>query len=464
MVRRPAICLALLLVAASPVARAEEEADLAELPADLTELEQAEETTATAAARAAEMAMDEDPDAVRRSERLQEEAATELLVEDAAESAHAEKPAVSDDAAMSEDPEAVRREGGQPPAKTDERFEWEWYGSARVHAVNTFDIATGDRNSSIADGGSRLGARAEWEMARGWYVFGRLELGFNAVDLFSGKASTDGFGDLSPRLANVGIEHDILFLTYGQSWSTYYKIAGMTDRFSIFGGSASGVYNAGTVGDKTGLGRADQVVQARIYVEAFKGLFELKPFNLNLQYQRGQDIPFSEGEKYDYGYGVSAWLETESEFGIGLAYNRSRVPDSAILGPNPAGLDGDAEAFAVSTRNYGEKWYASLMYAQLRNVEVTDLGQYVDSRGVELYAQRQLGERWWIIGGANYLLPDEDDEDAGEFRIKYAILGFRYTFRSFERMLYLEYKFDQGRSVTGATGKDEVTFGVRWDF
>ena len=55
-------------------------------------------------------------------------------------------------------------------------------------------------------------------------------------------------------------------------------------------------------------------------------------------------------------------------------------------------------------------------------------------------------------------------EDAGQFRIAYVVLGLRYTLRSFERMFYLEYKIDYGRTVDGRSGKDEVTIGIRWDF
>jgi hypothetical protein len=238
----------------------------------------------------------------------------------------------------------------------------------------------------------------------------------------------------------------------------------MTDRFAIFGGNASGVYAAGRPGDYSGLGRAADVLQGRFYIDALEGFFDLKPFNLNVQYQQPQPIPFVDGEKYEYGYGASAWLETQSEIGIGIAYNRSVVPASAIVAGDTNGLDGDARAFATSFRWFGPKWYASLLYTDLENVEVTDQGRYIDATGVELYSQRQMTDRWWVIGGGNYLRPDDDEEDAGQFRIAYVVLGLRYTLRSFERMFYLEYKIDYGRTVDGRSGKDEVTIGIRWDF
>lgn len=455
--RAATVVIAVLVVAGAPShgQSPSPEEPAAESTANFSE--EVEQETSASAGRSTEMSMEEDPDAIRRSVRQQEEVISETAQEDKDGTGPVSPP---DDTATTEGPV-----GQAPPsARLQKKFQFEWYASARVHASNTYDVVTGDRESNLSDGNSRIGARVQWDPVESWSLFSRLEMGFDSVGLFSGKANTDGFGSLTARLFNVGVESDKLLLSYGQSWSTYYKIAGLTDKFSVYGGNASGVYNAGTVGDKTGLGRAEEVIQARVYVDAFQGIFDLKPFNLNLQYQRPTSIPFTESDKYEYGYGVSAWLETENEIGIGLAYNRSAVPKEIIAGLNPAGLSGDAEAFAMGFRAFGDKWYASLTYSDLKNVEVTDLGQYVDSQGVELYAQRQVSDRWWIIGGGNYLRPYDDEPNAGEFEIRYAVIGARYTFGSFERMVYTEFKHNQSRTVSGASGKDELSLGVRWDF
>ena len=62
------------------------------------------------------------------------------------------------------------------------------------------------------------------------------------------------------------------------------------------------------------------------------------------------------------------------------------------------------------------------------------------------------------------LEPDSEDPDAGQYRVRYAVLGGRYSFDSFRRMLYVEYRLDDGRSFDGRSLQDELTFGVRWDF
>ena len=44
------------------------------------------------------------------------------------------------------------------------------------------------------------------------------------------------------------------------------------------------------------------------------------------------------------------------------------------------------------------------------------------------------------------------------------MFGLRYTFDSFNRMLYAEYRIDNGRLWDGTALKNELTIGFRWDF
>ncbi|MEH6584314.1 MAG: hypothetical protein V7754_20445 [Halioglobus sp.] len=71
---------------------------------------------------------------------------------------------------------------------------------------------------------------------------------------------------------------------------------------------------------------------------------------------------------------------------------------------------------------------------------------------------------WWLVGGGNWLLPDEDDPDAGEYELKYGVVGLRYTFDAFNRMIYAEWRDDHGTQSNGQPRKNEVTLGIRWDF
>jgi hypothetical protein len=97
-------------------------------------------------------------------------------------------------------------------------------------------------------------------------------------------------------------------------------------------------------------------------------------------------------------------------------------------------------------------------------MEVTDQGRYFNGTGIEFYAQWEIKENWWLIGGANLLEPDSDDPDAGQYRVRYAVIGGRYSIDSFRRMIYVEHRLDDGRLVDGRRPENELTVGIRWDF
>jgi len=368
------------------------------------------------------------------------------------------------EAALNEDPEAQRRTQVQEqPELFDAWPSFQLYGSVRLHVINNLDVERERTEISLGDGASRVGARAEWKFAEKWRLFGRAEAGFDVLDTFTSKGSADEGKGLDGRLYYGGLQSDDLIAIWGKNWSAYYQIAGMADRFSIFGGQAAGVYNAGTDGGATGTGRADDVLQARIYTSSLKTL-RIKPFNLNLQYQHGQPIPHVFNRSYGNAYGASAWLETQSDRGIGLAWNRAEITDLNDPLIEEAGISGHATAFALATRMYGDRWYAALVLSRLENVETTDQLRYIDGVGVELYVQWQFRNRWWMVAGGNWLDPDSDDPDAGAYEIAYGVLGLRYTLDSFRRMLYAEYRWDNGRFFDGTDRKDEFTVGLRWDF
>jgi len=392
--------------------------------------------------------------------REQQEEEFEELVEQADSTARGEE------AALNEDPEAQRR--ARIEEEPELRSLWpniEFYGSVRLHAINNFNTENELTEFALGDGASRIGVRGERQMSKSWWLFGRAEGGFDVLETFTPKGSDEeknGLG-LRKRLLYGGFDSDNLTATYGKSWSAYYKIAGMADRFSIFGGNGVGVYNAGTDGGATGTGRADDVLQARIYTSSLKAL-RIKPFNLNVQYQDGQSIPRVEGRNYGKAYGASAWLETQGDRGLGLAGQKSEIddPDDPVI--KAAGIDGDAQALAVAFRTYGERWYAALVVAWLENIETTDQFKYVNGRGAELYAQWEFKSRWWLIGGGNWFKPDSDDPEAGQYKRAYWVLGLRYTLDSFNRMLYAEYRIDNGNLFDGTATKNELTLGFRWDF
>lgn len=364
----------------------------------------------------------------------------------------------------SEDPEDRRRAERLHDADKLEGLEYELYGSVRLHAINEWDPDSDDESAALGDGASRLGVSGSWYFLQGWNLFGRLEAGFDVLDTFTAKSQTDDDdGALTPRLHNVGLESDTIYLKLGKSWSTYYKVAGEADRFAIFGGNAVGIYNAGTDGGATGTGRADNAVQTLLYIDTQRWV-GIKPFNLNIQYQSGENIPHVAGHSYGTTLGLSAWLETEKNYGVGVAWHRAQVKDLVHPEIQRAGIDGDAQALALAFKTYGKRWLASLVIADLENVEATDQNIYFNGTGAELFTQWQFRERWWLTAGGNWLKPDNESTQVGEYEVKYFVAGMRYTFDSFNRMVYAEWRSDSGHYADGSPRKSEFTVGVRWDF
>jgi hypothetical protein len=261
----------------------------------------------------------------------------------------------------------------------------------------------------------------------------------------------------------VGLDSDNVYVKIGKSWSSYYTVAGAADRFAIFGGNAAGIYNAATDGGATGTGRADDAIQTRLYVDP-RGFWDIVPFNLNLQYQLSQPIPEVRGQDYKYSYSASGWLENQSRVGIGFAYHRAAVENPAAPEVIAAGINGDAVARAIAIKTYGERWLASLVWADLDNIETTDQFIYFEGKGIELYANWNISGNFWLVGGGNWLSPDSGEAGVGDYEVQYGIMGVHYTFDSFRRMVYAELRNDHGTSANGRSRDNEITIGVRWDF
>ncbi len=334
-------------------------------------------------------------------------------------------------------------------------------GSARIRHIRR------SNDSYWGDGGSRAGVKGGWWASKQYGIFGTAEVGFNLLDtvdqLFNPKGrSSDSADDISLRLLYGGVTTPWLFASYGKNWSTWYQVTGFTDIFESTGASASGTYNAGTDGGNTGTGRADGVLQTRLLIDFLpQRLF--KPFNLNLQFQHGEPVPKLEGVDYGTAFGASAILHTINDFTIGIAYNRADIRDEEDPVLRAAGIDGDAEAFAVGSRWYGDRWYLGTVVSRLENHETTGSGTYFDGWGWEVYGRYRLAGSFWGVGGGNWLEPDGGEEQAGEYRLRYGVLGLWYVFREFNRIVYFEARIDDSRNVDGDAPGNVYTIGVRWD-
>ncbi len=338
------------------------------------------------------------------------------------------------------------------------------YGSVRIR-YREFES-----ESIWSDGGSRIGLSGTSSSSPGYALIGRVEAGVNLLDqagfIFSrsDRPQEQSFSDtIFLRLLYAGAETDDFVLTAGKNWSTYYRVASFTDQFQGTGASASGTYNAGTDGGNTGTGRADRTLQARLSPGASERERLFRPLDLGLQIQHGEPIPKVPGKDYRTTLGLSSIYQTDRGLAVGIAYNHANIDGADRAALEPSGIDGDATALVFGARWFGEDWYVGTVVSRLENHETTGEGIYFDGTGWELYSHHRLLGPWWAVAGWNKLQPDASEIRAGAFRIDYGVLGIRYSFEGFEKMIFANVRFESGKTQRGLDLGNVYTIGMRWD-
>lgn len=349
-----------------------------------------------------------------------------------------------------------------------DRYWYEEANNLRVYGSGRLRYRDTGIGGVWGDGGSRVGFKSNWQMLPKRWLIGGLEIGFSLLDsidqlLDPGSASSKNRDDVFERLAYIGFEGPNVFALAGKNWSTYYKVASFTDRFVSTGASAGGVFNAQTDGGATGTGRANRVLQTRLYVDFFPEHWHIKPFNINLQVQHGEPVPAVDNANYGTALGASLILEMESNISLGIAYNYADIRDPTAPEFKNTGIDGDARALLIGTRWYGENWYLGTIMSRLDNHETTEKLIYFDGTGAEIYGQYRIRGPWWLIGGYNKLSPDSDQSQAGEYNINYSVFGLRYSIDDFRRMFYINVRINNGSNTDGQNIGNIYTIGVRWD-
>ena len=325
------------------------------------------------------------------------------------------------------------------------------YGSARIRYRKRGE------KTEFQDGSSRLGVEADWQFVPDSYLMGRYELGLNVLKRIGELNDT-----IFDRLFYVGLAAPKYSLIVGKNWSPYYQVASFTDRFEGAGGVGSGTFNALTDGGPTGTGRADKAVQGKLSLEILPHR-TYKQFDLNIQLQHGNAVPFGGGADYDTAVGLSTVITTHNNFSLGLAYNHASINLSKNPSLREIGITGSARALLIGARAFGERWYTGFTAARHKNHETTGEGIYFDSWGSEFYGQYRLVNRVWLVGGYNILEPDSDQAQAGEFRVKYSLLGLRYSFEDFRRMIWANVRVNDGLNADGSERSNVYTIGIRWD-
>ena len=352
----------------------------------------------------------------------------------------------------------VQREGeaeGEPERSTG----FDFYGSVRIRYRDQ------EGRSGLQDGGSRMGGEADWQFTPGSFLIGRYEMGFNLLTGLNPDRVRGQFRNtIFTRLFYVGLDAPNANLIVGKNWSPYYKVSGFTDRFQGAGGRGVGTYNALTDGGPTGTGRSDRAAQGKLSLDFLPNTV-FKPFDLNLQLQHGNSIPFGNGAEYGTAVGLSAVMSTESNFSAGVGYNYASIDLKKDPSLRDIGLTGSARAMLLGAQSFGERWYAAFTIARLNNHETTGEGIYFDGWGSEFFGKYRMTKYLWFVGGYNVLEPDSDQVQAGDFRVRYAILGLRHVLDSKDSrfMIFANVRLNDGRNAAGTHLSNVYTIGIRWD-
>jgi hypothetical protein len=328
------------------------------------------------------------------------------------------------------------------------------YASLRLNVTNE------DGSTGLNDGASRVGFIFKKSFSNDNELFARSEGGINIVDQFenftnkdSSAGERDAGSTLTPRLYYAGYRRNQFRALAGKNWSAYYDVAGLTDRFAVYGGTSMGVYNANTDGGASGTGRADHVAQIR-----YRG----EMWHLALQGQTDTEIPGFESKfDYDYGVGLSAMQILKIGLGYGAAFNLA-APQRITPEMKNSGFTGDDRSATVALRYMRDRFLAVSTVGYFENHEADEEGVYFDAFGWEVYSRIDPLPRLRIVAGVNYLWPDDDDY-LGSLVKRQLIAGFHYTFwrNTFDDMLYLEILSDRGVNATGEDQRSSVTAGVR---
>jgi len=331
------------------------------------------------------------------------------------------------------------------------------YGSMRIFAE------TGGDDTTLNDGSSRLGIRAAGNLKNGRTVFGRIEWKTNLVDNNSAFVISDGTSGgitvrsedsddaLSTRLGYLGIRFEnIGEMTFGKQWSVYYDVAGWTDVFNVYGGSALSVYAAGTDGGSLGSGRADDAIIWR----NSRGKFS---YGLQTQLRATDD-----GDDYE-SLGGSLIFAPNDSWEIGAAFVGNRVEGTF---EDIAG-DDDSSVATVGVQYHNAPWKAAFSIATWDNHEAiffADDTLIYDGDGAELYVEYGHSDRWLLYGGFNYTNPDIDDPRVdSDFGIEQLLLGAS-VFATETSFAYLEAILSNGKDVNGERADSVLSTGFRFDF
>jgi predicted porin len=328
-----------------------------------------------------------------------------------------------------------------------------FYGSLQVQ------LAAFNKDIELQENNPQMGMSLYRGLQNGWSIDAKLEFGLHLINgtNFNNDANSSIEFLANPfkkrevfnsRLAYFGIANEKLgSLTFGKQWGVYYDLAGYTDNFSLFGGSANGVWTGGTDGGWKGTGRADNSVQYRNTIG---------PVEIAAQTQLFKNTE---------SYGLSLQYHIPMGLTIGAAYN-----DAGIAAPIQEIVQdiGNRTSNFIAGVNYTKgKYYGAFTFSvNDDNIIIVDTGYAVSlpSYGYEVSLKYTPSTRWSFEGGLNlvkareslYIYPDKSV-------LVQFILGANY-FITPQTDIYIIGRVSNAQYEEFSNYVNAFAFGFRYDF
>lgn len=342
---------------------------------------------------------------------------------------------------------------------------FEFYGSLRGH------IAAFDGETEVQDNSSRAGLRFQRAFHAGPTVLAGFEASVNLFDSdtqfrLEGSTST-GFVTIQPQSRGTMFGTRLGFLgldfgrggsvTIGKQWSVYYDIAGLTDRFDVFGGEGGQTFVGGTDGGGAGTGRVER---ALIYRN------KIGQLDLGLQGQmRGGKANVLDG------YGISLRHPLGEGFLVGAAFVQARLEEANL--PFIPGLHGNPRYVSLGAQMERGPWLVALVLSKQKNGDFATVvdpattepeSVVFDANGVEFHTRWQAQPHLRFKFGGGYVDPvDLTSPIDADFALKYLIVGAEWFFDE-STYIYCEGRLDQSVTPDGASRPDVLLIGLRFDF
>ena len=338
------------------------------------------------------------------------------------------------------------------------------YGSLR----NIVSIS--DSGAQVQDNASRMGIN--FSTFGPIKVFATGEWGVNLVrseTTFNAGASTaEGFGVISQdtgsvfaaRLGFLGVDFGRFGrLSFGKENSTHYDIAGYTtDRFNVFGGTATTTYVAGTDGGQSGTGRADQVIMYHLK------LAKIIDFGAQGQLRSG-DTP----QAFN-GFGFSLQAAVLPGLKIGGAYNKTyfnpQFTQTVFNG-------GHTDYWTVGGKGDWRNLEWGAVWARQTNGDIAfipnpaggaeSVAEGFSANGVEIYSRVKFGKFAAVLGFEDYIPFDLSPFINPDFKTRYGILGAEWHF-SKSGYAFVEAKLGDSVDAQGKDVSQAAAVGFRYDF